>query len=1344
MRQRTIIICLFILSIQTIKAQTGTWFNSDQNISSNLIGQIYQDRHGYICVSTRNGLNIFDGYQFRTYKSRDDDPNSLLGNYVNCVSQAKNGTFYIGMYNGIQTFDGHQFHEITTLNRQGKHVQCYITSIIQRKNGSILISTSGHGIMKLNSHGIFTPVYGNKRELDNTYRLLEDKDCKLWLVTEKKGLFVDDGGKLRKYAIPMSAQSSLTDICQDRFGDIFISSENKGVYKYVRAKDSFIPIQSTAQLPVTSICTTHDDKLLIGCNGNGLYVYDMKTSQLYANPYYSPLVHLEKSKIYSIIEDKSHNIWLGMLQKGVFMIPPKKKGFKYDGFKSCNNNPIGNSWISSIIKTKDGRLWIGTDQDGLYIKSSQDQLERHLIPNKFSHSIPRAILSMSEDVKGRVWIGTYMQGCGWLDPQDMTYHSISFNKPYANNVYSIACDNSDNVWIGTMGDGVKKMNLNTGKWTEYRMKAHADMNKHANSLINDFIKCFFLSVDKQRLYVGTSIGICCLDIRKNSWISVFKGNQVLYGKSPTSICEDKHNNLWISMIDGLYQVNLHTLAIHHYTTRDGLSDNSTTGVTTDHQNNLWISTNHGLNKMNLHTGKITAYYAEDGINSNEFADNAILCDEKGHIVIGGANGIVWFQPDEIKHTPRNFKVYLTDFRIEGTSIYQGMKSGSYTVTDTITIDSRRFDLSHNDNSFSLALSTLTFNDQENTIYSYCINDGYWITLQPGENIITFSKLPPGTYYFQVKAINGKDVSQVSTFTVKIHSPWYAMWWAWIIYMIIFGELVYTFIKDNRKRRYRELRLQQHIHAEQLGEAKLRSFINISHEIRTPMTLILSPLLTLIHDDRDAERQSYYHTIKRNANRIINLINQLMDVRKIDQGKMVMHMQETDLIQFIEDVNALFAIQAKNTSIHYRFIHSDDKLPVWIDRNNFDKVLMNVISNAFKYTHSGGEITIQVTQDCQHAVITIADDGESIPEANLERIFERFYQSSSNNYTSNRHNGTGVGLDLTRSLVELHHGTIKAENLKGKKGCRFIISIPLGFEHLSAEEMATVTDTDKNNQTIADRELETTIYKENEELSACANTDKRSLIIIVDDDDEIRNYLLHEFSKYNNAIGYSNGTEALTAIITQHPALVISDVMMPQMNGYELCSKIKTNINTNSIPVILLTAKTMDEDHLTGIESGADAYIEKPFNLDILLRTSINLLKSRNILKNKYEGKEDLSDKVDEVNLPSADDKLMGRIIEIVNKNIDNSDLNVNMISKEIGISRVHLYRKTKELTNQTPHELIRNIRLKQAANLLSKQHYNITEVMYACGFNSSAFFSSTFKKFYGVSPTEYMKECKKK
>ena len=403
----------------------------------------------------------------------------------------------------------------------------------------------------------------------------------------------------------------------------------------------------------------------------------------------------------------------------------------------------------------------------------------------------------------------------------------------------------------------------------------------------------------------------------------------------------------------------------------------------------------------------------------------------------------------------------------------------------------------------------------------------------------------------------------------------------------------------------------------MSEAKLRFFMNISHDIRTPMTLILTPLLSLIKKEEDPERKSVYETIRRNAERILSLINQMMDLRKIDKGQMQMRMSERNLVGFVNDIYTLFAHQAKTRQIKFTFDHDCDELPVWIDRSNFDKVIVNVLSNAFKYTPSGGEIGIRLTHDDKTATIAIRDNGEKIPEDKLEKIFQRFYQADS--ATNDRNAGTGIGLDLTRSLVEMHHGTT---------------------------------------------------------------------IVIAEDDDEIRNYLEAELSKDYDVRACINGREALTEVYRSKPSLVISDVMMPEMDGNALCSQIKTNTSTNFIPVILLTARNRDEDRLEGLETGADAYIVKPFNMDILRRTILNLLSSHKLLKMKYERTDELEERVEDIRLKSPDDKLLEKIMDCIRKNLTNSDLNIDMISDEVGISRVHLHRKMKELTGQTPHDFL--------------------------------------------------------
>jgi DNA-binding response OmpR family regulator/nitrogen-specific signal transduction histidine kinase len=550
----------------------------------------------------------------------------------------------------------------------------------------------------------------------------------------------------------------------------------------------------------------------------------------------------------------------------------------------------------------------------------------------------------------------------------------------------------------------------------------------------------------------------------------------------------------------------------------------------------------------------------------------------------------------------------------------------------------------------------------------------------------------------------------------------------------------------RQRRHRKeqdnLRLQQHIHAEEMADAKLRFFMNISHEIRTPMTLIVAPLQSLIKEDNDAHRRGIYETIRRNAERILGLINQMMDLRKIDKGQMQMHMRETNLVTFVGDIYTLFAQQAKNKNIQFYYDHAEEDVMAWIDRNNFDKIIINILSNAFKFTPTGGEIRISLTTNEKDVIISVFDNGEKIPEDKLERIFERFYQSPTTAH--DRNIGTGIGLDLTRSLVELHHGTIKARNNADGPGCEFIVTIPLGNEHLTPEEM--LADTEEPEET-ADSLIAEEPQTEEEEVATVNDlpkVGKRQRVVIVEDDSEIRNYLTDALSEDYDIVGCSNGKEGLAAVLKHMPDLVISDIMMPEMDGTTLCTKIKTNNATSHIPVILLTAKSREEDQLEGLETGADAYIVKPFNMDILRRTIVNLIHSHRTLQLKFGRNDQLEELVDDIKIKSPDEKLLERVMTSINHNLNNADLSVDKIAEEVGISRVHLHRKMKELTGQTPHDFIRNIRMKKAATLLSSGDMNVSEVMYACGFSNAASFSTVFKKMYGMSPREYMNEHQEK
>lgn len=1327
MKSKVLVFLFFILPL-SMTAQTGKLFDADKQLSSSFVSEIYLDRDGFIWVATRNGLNKYDGYQFRLFKKEKKAELGMASNYVNCMVQDRNGLFYVGMYGALQSFNGYRFKDIKVHDLQDHVMPPYVTCLLERENGEILIGTSGHGLLRLTDKDNAHQMGGALADIIGVHCMIEDQQQRIWLVTEEQGLVCYDGNKTFRYFEDDIFRTQMRSVCEGRDGRIYVGTAKNGLYVLTQ-KGFFEHIEVTGALPVVEIYNNMKGELLLGYDGMGMGIFQPQTGILTNNPYYSREVDLSKSKCYSIVEDKTGNVWLGLLQKGIFMQPRTETPFNYMGFKLGANNLIGQACVTSVLIDSKGRTWIGTDKDGLY---SFDENKRPTF--HYKENFPSTILSITEDNQGRIWVGSFREGCGWIDTKSHSFHRQPLPHGNAVSVFDLVCDQQGTLWLATMGEGLLRLQLKTGEIKTYKTSENAVTDRKANSLVNDYISKMSLSPDGKRVYLATTMGVCCLDIATDSWTKVFGTNTINYG-TPIRVIKEYDNKLWIGTNNGLYSYNLANKELRHMDMEKGLADNGIASIQQGKQGMIWLGTDHGLCRYNPQTKLTQSFFVDNGLQSNEFSDGASSVSPNGTMIFGGVGGVTWFNPSDIKQTEWKADVKLTAFFINGELVTPETKSGWYHVTDTTVIASKRFALSSGDNSFTIQLSTLTYDNPEHIIYSYRINKEDWVRLQPGTNEITFSHMAPGNYDFCVVAQRNNQMTEERCFTVYIHAPWYRTYLAYVCYLLLLAFIVWRYLLYRRHKEQDRLRLQEHIHAEEMGEAKLRFFMNISHEIRTPMTLIVSPLLSLMKQDDDPHRRSIYETIRRNAERILGLINQMMDLRKIDKGQMQMHMCETDLIGFVRDIHNLFTQQAKTKNIQFSYEHDTQMLPVWIDRGNFDKVVVNILSNAFKYTPTGGIIRITITHDDSHATIRIYDSGEKIPEDKLEHIFERFYQTPSS--INDRKVGTGIGLDLTRSLVELHHGTISAHN--EEVGCEFVVTIPLGNEHLKPEEMIT----DKEDVTHA-----TSLFDEDATMVGSADlggvtlpkANQQQTIVIAEDDQEIRDYLIQELSDNYKVIGCENGKEALTEVLKSIPDLIISDIMMPEMDGNTLCSKVKANPATSHVPVILLTAKNRDEDQLEGLETGADAYIIKPFNMDILRRTIVNLIHSHQMLRLKYGRNDQLEEKVDEVQMKSPDDKLLERIMAVINKNISNADLSVDFIADEVGISRVHLHRKMKELTGQTPHDFIRNIRLKQAANLLANQNVNITEVMYACGFNNAASFSTIFKKFYGMSPREYMNE----
>lgn len=1350
-------ICLF--SIQAW-AQSGKLFNTDNQLSSNLATQVFQDKSGFIWIATRNGLNTYDGYHITVIKKDMSNFLGLNSNYINSIAQDEKEHILLGTNNSLLEFTGSEFLKIPMLDSKGEELATYVKQVYPLKDKDVAVATSGYGIMlKKQDEQKCHAMKGEVEKLKYILKLLEDKRGRLWIITEDGKLYrKETNGRVTSHFAGTEGVGA-QDIQQDALGNLYLASKNQGVYLLRAGSNAFTRISNIGNLPIENIYISRNNKLYIGCDGLGIYVYDPQTGFLQDNPLFSRLVNLAKSKITSIIEDNQGNIWVSMLQKGVFMQSNIQNDFNYMGFRLGNRNVIGENCVTSLSINQGNQVWVGTDKDGLYLFNiATRSVEGHFLNQS-------TVLTLCKDQQGRTWVGTYTDGLGYMDAAG-SFHPVDLGISKSVGIFDIKQDPQGNIWIATMGEGLFCLQKD-GSRRIYKAKYGADNNLKVNSLPNDYLVKMALSKDGNHVYVATSVGLACLDRKRNSWVSTFKGINCL-NKNSFSHCVfvDSKDHVWYGTEDGAFCFDFRKgIKPKLYTTANGLTDNCVASITEDYQGNIWLGTIKGLNKLALKSGTITKFYAESGLQSNEFSDASVCTTQDGKtILMGGSGGLNWFQADQVRQHPWQAKVVISGFILNNKMVTPGMKSGSYTITDNWSTFSRDFQLSHEDNTFTLQLSTFTYNDVEQISYVYSINGDAWRTVPAGQNELAFSHMAPGSYKYRIKAICNGYETPVKEFTIIVHPAWYASIWAKLFYLLLLIAAIMLYLRHRKHQMEDQLILQQHIHAEEMGEAKIKFFMNISHEIRTPLTLIITPLLSLIKEDKEPHRQGIYEIIRKNSERILHLINQMMDLRKIDKGQMVMRMCQTDMVGFINEEYELFRQQALAKNIDFEYQHDSEELPVWIDRNNFDKVIINILSNAFKFTPTAGNILLSLTHTDHHAYISIKDSGIGIPKDKLETIFQRFYQSPTD--PSDRNIGTGIGLDLTRSLVELHYGSISARNNEGEKGSKFehgsefIIRIPLGKDHLKPEELINEEEIkEKQNQELAEVEQLEQEVKEAEDTgnatsisdmpektpastSASARGNKAE-IVIVEDEEDIQDYLKAQLASDFKIRTYPNGKVALNEILKNKPDLIISDVMMPEMDGTTLCTKLKANINTNDVPIILLTAKSREEDQLEGLQTGADAYILKPFNMEILRRTIINLLTMRRTLKNKFTGKESQEEKVEQRKIQTPDDALMQRVMEVINENIGDSDLSVDMIAQKVGISRVHLHRKMKELTNQTPHSFIRNIRLQQAAKLLKDGKQSITDVMYICGFSNSASFSTMFKNLYGCSPREYMQNATK-
>jgi len=1338
-------ILLQILFLFCGYSQNGRIFSADSELSSSLINDIFQDHKGYVWIATEDGLNKYDGAKFVIYKRNTQDSTSILNNYVKSIYEDDKQNLYFGFFNGLQIYDHgtDTFNQIQLSIDEEFTYDAHVTGIIQRVSGEILIGTSGRGVfsLKKDETGFYAEILPDFIPTAFVDHVYQDKAHNLWFITPETGLYkVTPNNRVTPFFQDAEQRATLSAIGEDADGTLYVGSYTQGLFKLDPKTSNFIAIPNTQKLAIHSLFLGSESEMLVGTDGDGLFKFNSEDASL--TPYQVAVTSFDssKSKVHDIVEDDSGNIWLGLYQKGVVLIPQKKNNFNYIGYESNALDIIGSNCVMSVFKDSQGILWVGTDGDGLYSIAPDYTVINHYKNQDYLGRQLNTVVSIYEDSNNDLWIGTYLNGLAKIERSSLKLRFIeNLVDEQANpvkSIYSIIEDSNKNLWLGSMGSGLFRLDIETESIKSCNIQI-ADAPKGPTFFNNKWINNLLLDASEGWLYVASYDGISKYNLKNQKFETFDNGIRRFDGEIVYTLHRDHQDHIWMGTANGLIKIDTNFKELAHYTIEDGLPSNTICSIEEDSNHKLWIATNQGISEFIPDTQSFLNYYFNDGLQGNEFSKNASYLYQKNQLFFGGMNGVTYFNPSEIKDKDTKPEIFITDVYLQNTPVRQGMRSGNYMILDKAIIDADTLNLSYQDNSFSLEFSSMEYGNPERISYSYSINDSPWINLSPGVNSVAFDNLEAGTYDFKLRAKDYDKYSDVKAFTAIVHPLWFASKTAKIIYFLLIVLILILVTYQLKQRQISRNRLREYSKARLINEAKLQFLTNISHDIRTPLTLVINPLKKLLNSDSDPLRTKSYKTMMRNTDRILHLTNQLLDVRKIDKGQLELKFEEIELVSYINNICALFEDQIEAKEIEFEFIHEMETLHAWIDPNYFDKVIQNLVANSLKFVKKGGVVSVALdvnkairnVHGQPHFQISVIDDGIGIEEGSENLIFDRFYQVKG---TPHHLEGTGIGLNLTRSIAELHHGTIFAKNNEDCKGCRFIIRIPLGREHLSQEELATPYTTIAS----AENTVETIDELQPTELEP-DTVYGGSKILVVDDDLDIRNYIKRELSSKFNVTLAANGKEALNLILKTEPHLVISDIMMPEMDGLELCRRIKKNININHIPVILLTAKSTQERNLESLNLGADAYIPKPFDINILQKTVINLIQNRKLLKNTFDGSQLQEDKVKQVAVESSDEILLKKIISYINENISNSDLNVEMIANSVGISRVHLYRKLKDLTNQSASDLIKNIRLKQAADLLVSKQISIAEVAYAVGFSNLSTFSTNFKNLYGESPKKY-------
>ena len=1337
MKRRIYILFFLLLNVIGIRAQDGILYTLKDGLSNSSINAICQDDDGFIWIATNYGLNRFDGLDFKVFNLTNNQSQIINTNRFNAITVDKQGRLLVGTQNGLYYFNPEKeiFEPITILEIP-ELSQNQISNILVDEKENVWLSISGLGIVCIARKTETSYVLKLKRfqaKFESISCLFESSDNAIWVGTRSNGAFKisSDFSTISHYHASAKEDFSIVGNCvytivEDSRGNIIVGVFEKGMSIINPTQGNPWNVSLKKEDPQSLICcilVDADNRIIVGSDAGGLYLWNPQQMRLVPYALSMQHINMRESKIHVLFEDRFQNLWVAVHQKGLVVIPKELKSSQFIGYDPYNNNFPNNS-ILSITQDEQQNLWIGTDGGGL-VKSNLQTGETKVFAQNSSNPFPDNIVLATYSDKETLWVGTYLSGAIKMNTktgEQIRYlHNKDKNSISSNYINAIAIDLDKRVWFGTGDYGICSLSPE-GVFSSL----HELTNRNH---IFGFI--YNLYCDRSNnLWIASENGVFSIDVQSCVLDDLSTLNATLLNSAVYSVREDKQGIIWLSNINGLIRYNPITAEVKILYPQSEKENNIVSAIEIDEIGDIWGSTNSGIFRYQPQTESFNYYPAYIGLPDNEFNLGVSFKSEKNDVFFGGIIGISHFFPaeNEVKRVVQQVQLIELNVHNETVTVkenknpeFDGILTKSIVRTDTIR-------LAYNQNYFSIRFSPLEYAFSEMVYYKYILsgNDVTWTEASSKNNIVHYTSIAPGEYTFKVMASFSPLFGNYTEreLTIIIYPPIWLTWWAKTLYILLFISLIYYFCWHIIRRIKTKQELLRKKHAADILEAQLESFTNISHEIRTPLTLIIGILRRLIKGKEENTEKSY-RMMMSNSEKILGLTNQLLDVHMLNAGVMELQVDYINVIDYVEETIEAFRPLASETNLTIELLHDTENLDAIIDPEAFRKIIYNLLGNAVKFTPLGGRIEVSVkrnSDDAETFKITVTDTGVGISEDKLSKIFDRFYKNSD---TIHSKWGVGIGLHLVKSLVELMHGKITVSSVIGR-GTTFTVTLPIVGQ--KGEPKKNIAN-DIPVETVDELEQKTTKtnYK----------------IVLVEDNEEILNFISDELNTYYKTIKFSTAAEAYKYILENPIDLIVSDAMMPELDGFKFCRMIKSNPKTELIPFILLTAKTDHQSLLRGVKEGADAYITKPFIPEILIANIKNLIAVRRTMNSKYLHNYEIgtADKINEYKKP--DDELIERVISTVKSQIDNPDLSIESLSKELGISRANLYRKIKSITNLTPSVFIRNIRLEQAALLLKKK-VSSSEVAYVVGFNSHSYFSKLFHEYYGCSPSEYIAQASDK